>query len=42
MKLEDIRKNVVTTFHYITIGGEELVFDDAKDCYKARENDIRE
>ena len=42
MKLEDIRKNVVTTFHYTTIGGDELVFDNAKDCYKVRENDIRE
>ena len=42
MKLEDIRKNVVTTFHYTTIGGEELVFDNTKDCYKAREKDIRE
>ena len=42
MKLEDIRKNVVTTFHYTTIGGEELVFDNGRDCYKARENDIRE
>ena len=42
MKLEDIRKNVVTTFHYTTIGGEELVFDNDKDCYKAREKDIRE
>lgn len=42
MKLEDIRKNVVTTFHYTTIGGEELVFDNGMDCYKARENDIRE
>ena len=42
MKLEDIRKNVVTTFHYTTIGGEELVFDNGRDCYKVRENDIRE
>ena len=42
MKLEDIRKNVVTTFHYTTISGEELVFDNGRDCYKARENDIRE
>ena len=42
MKLEDIRKNVVTTFHYTTIGGEELVFDNTKDYYKAREKDIRE
>ena len=42
MKLEDIRKNVVTTFHYTTIGGEELVFDNTKDCYKVRETDIRE
>ena len=24
MKLADIRKNVVTTYHYTTIGGEEL------------------
>ena len=36
MKLEDIRKNVVTTFHYTTIGGEELVFDNERDCSKAR------
>ena len=42
MKLTDIRKNVVTTFRYTTIGGEELVFDNERDCYKARENDIRE
>ena len=42
MKLEDIRKNVVTTFHYTTIDSEELVFDNDRDCYKARENDIRE
>ena len=27
MKLADIRKNVVTTYHYTTIGGEELVFE---------------
>ena len=36
MKLTDIKKNVVTTFHYTTIGGEELVLD----CYKAREKDV--
>ena len=42
MKLEDVRKNVVTTFHYTTIGGEELVFDNGRECYKARENDVRE
>ena len=41
MKLADIRKNVVTTFHYTTIGGDELVFDNEKDCYKAREDDVR-
>ena len=42
MKLTDIRNNVATTYHYTTICGEELVFDNDKDCYEARENDIRE
>ena len=42
MKLADIRKNVVTTYHYTTIGGEELVFENGKDCHKAREKDVRE
>ena len=42
MKLTDIRNNVDTTYHYTTIGGDELVFDNPKDCYEARENDIRE
>ena len=42
MKLTDIRKNVVTTYHYTTIGGEELVFENGKDCHKAREKDVRE
>lgn len=42
MKLTDIRTNVVTTYHYTTIGGDELVFENGKDCYKARENDVRE
>ena len=42
MKLADIRKNIVTTYHYTTIGGEELVFENESDCYKAREKDIRQ
>ena len=42
MELADIRKNVLTTYHYTTIGGEVLVFENEKDCYKARENDVRE
>lgn len=42
MKLADIRKNVVTTYHYTTISGEELVFENDSDCYKARKKDIRE
>ena len=42
MKLADIRKNVVTTYHYTTIGGDELVFDNVMDCYKARDNDVHE
>ena len=42
MKLTNIRNNVATTYHYTTIGGDELVFDNPKDCYEARENDIRE
>ena len=42
MKLTDIRNNVATTYHYTTIDGEELVFDNDKDCYEVRENDIRE
>ena len=25
-----------------TIGGDELVFENERDCYKARENDVRE
>lgn len=37
MKLADIKKNVVTTYHYTTIGGDELVFENERDCYKARE-----
>lgn len=40
MKLADIRKNVVTTYHYTTIGGGELVFENERDCYKVRENDV--
>ena len=40
MKLADIRKNVVTTYHYTTIGGEELIFENEGDCCKAREKDI--
>lgn len=42
MKLEDIRKNVVTTYRYTTIDGKELVFDDGMDCYTARKDDIRD
>ena len=42
MKLTDIRKNVVTTYHYTTIGGEELIFENEGDCCKAREKDIRQ
>ena len=42
MKLADIKKNVITTYHYTTIGGDELVFENERDCYKARENDVRE
>lgn len=40
MKLSDIKKNVITTYHYTTIGGDELVFENERDCYKARENDV--
>ena len=42
MKLADIRKNVVTTYHYTTIGGEELLFDNVMDCYKSRDNDVHD
>ena len=42
MKLADIRKNVVTTYHYTTTGGEELLFDNVMDDYKARDNDVYE
>ena len=42
MKLSDIKKNVVTTYHYTMIGGDELVFENERDCYNARENDVRE
>lgn len=42
MKLADIKKNVITTYHYTTIGGEELVFENERDCYKTRENDVRD
>lgn len=42
MKLAEIRKNVVTTYHYTTIAGDELVFDNEMDWYKARENDVHD
>ena len=42
MKLTDIRNNVATTYHYTTIGGEELLFDNVMDGYKARDNDVYE
>ena len=42
MKLAEIRKNVVTTYHYTTIGGEELLFDNVMDCYKSRDNDVHD
>ena len=42
MKLTDIIHNVVTAYHYTTIGGEELLFDNVMDGYKARDNDVHE